>query len=78
MRAAPDMSAFARPSTQLPLVYELGGGGPERPRVVCCFLGCDERPSNPLLTTLPAVIHLSASGPQTTTGWPGTLLTLET
>ena len=28
MRAAPDMSAFARPSTPLPIVYELGGGGP--------------------------------------------------
>ena len=37
-------------STPLPLVYELGGGGPERARIVCCFLGCDERPYNPLLT----------------------------
>ena len=63
MRAAPDMSVFARPSTPLPLVYELGGGGPERARVVCGFLGCDERPYNPLLTALPAVIHLSAAGP---------------
>ena len=32
MRAAPDMSVFARPSTPLPIVYELGGGGPERAR----------------------------------------------
>lgn len=46
MRAEPDMSMFARPSTQLPLVYELGGGGPECARVVCGFLGCDERPYN--------------------------------
>ena len=53
MRAAPDMSLFARPSTPLPIVYELGGGGPERARVVCGFLGCDERPYNPLLTALP-------------------------
>ena len=62
MRAEPDMSVFARPSTPLPLVYELGGGGPERARVVCGFLGCDERPYNPLLTALPTVIHLSAAG----------------
>jgi AraC-like DNA-binding protein len=76
MRAAPDMSAFARPSTPLPMFYELGGGGPERARVVCCFLGCDERPYNPLLAALPAVIHLSADGPQTTTGWLATMLTI--
>lgn len=54
----------------------LGGGGPERARVVCCFLGCDARPYNPLLTALPAAIHLSAAGPQATTGWLGTLLNI--
>jgi AraC-like DNA-binding protein len=52
MRATPDMSMFARPTTRLPIVYELGGGGPDRVRLVCCFLGCDERPFNPLLTSL--------------------------
>ena len=76
MRAAPDMSAFARPSTPLPIVYELGGGGPERARIVCGFLGCDERPYNPLLTALPPVIHLSAAGHDATTGWLGTLLNI--
>jgi len=76
MRAAPDMSAFARPSTPLPIVYELGGGGPERARVVCGFLGCDERPYNPLLTALPTVIHLAAAGPHATIGWLGTLLNI--
>ncbi len=74
MRAAPDMAAFARPTTPLPIVYELGGGGPDRARVICCFLGCDDRPFNPLLAALPAVIHLSAAGPPATTGWLGTLL----
>jgi AraC-like DNA-binding protein len=74
MRAAPDMSAFARPTTPLPIMYELGGGGPERARVVCGFLGCDERPYNPLLEALPRVIHLSSAGPQGTTGWLDTLL----
>ena len=76
MRAAPDMEAFARASTPLPMFYELGGGGPERTRIVCCFLGCDERPFNPLLTALPRVIHLSAAGPHATTGWLGTLLSI--
>lgn len=76
MRAAPDMSAFARRSTPLPIMYELGGGGADRARVVCGFLGCDERPYNPLLAALPTVIHLPASGVQTTTGWLATLLTM--
>jgi AraC-like DNA-binding protein len=74
MRAAPDMSAYARPSTSLPIFYELGGGGPERARVVCCFLGCEERPYNPLLTALPKVIHLSAESPHAAAGWLATLL----
>jgi AraC-like DNA-binding protein len=76
MRAEPDMSKFARPSTPLPLVYELGGGGPDRARLVCGFLGCDERPYNPLLTALPPMIHLSAASSQASTGWLGTLLNI--
>ena len=76
MRATPDMSMFARPTTALPIVYELGGGGAERARIVCCFLGCDERPFNPLLTALPPVIHLSAMAQQATAGWLATLLTM--
>lgn len=76
MRTSPDMEPFARASTPLPMFYELGGGGPERARIVCCFLGCDERPFNPLLTALPAVLHLSAAGPNAATGWLGTLLSM--
>jgi AraC-like DNA-binding protein len=74
MRSTPDMAAFARPLTPLPVVCELGGGGAERARVVCCFLGCDERPFNPLLTALPAVLHLSPIGAPATPGWLTTLL----
>jgi len=74
MRAEPDMSAFARTSTPLPYAYELGGGGAERARVVCAFMGCDERPYNPLLIALPPMIHLSAAGPHESSGWLGTLL----
>jgi len=76
MRATPDMATFARPATPLPMFFELGGGGPEHARIVCCFLGCDERPYNPLLSALPAVIHLAAAEPSTTTGWLATLMGL--
>ncbi len=74
LRATPDLSQFARKSTPLPYVCELGGGGPERARIVCCFLGCDERPFNPLLTALPSVIHLSSQRANARSGWLGTLL----
>jgi AraC-like DNA-binding protein len=76
MRATPDMSMFVRPSTPLPLVYERGGGGRERTRIVCCFLGCDERPFNPLLTALPRTIHLSRTGNEAASGWLATLLNI--
>jgi AraC-like DNA-binding protein len=76
LRAAPDMSVFARPTTQLPLVYERGGGGPNRARIVCCFLGCDERPFNPLLAALPRTIHLSGAGNEAASGWLATLLNI--
>ena len=69
LRSRPDMSNFVSRSASrpLPIVYEFGGGGAERARIVCCFLGCDDRPFNPLLTALPATIHLrAAEGPG---GW---------
>lgn len=76
MRATPDMSMFVRPTTPLPLVYELGGSGPDRARIVCCFLGCDERPFNPLLASLPRVIHLSAAAQEAATSWLATLFSI--
>jgi AraC-like DNA-binding protein len=76
MRASPDLSMFQRGSRPLPLVYEVGGGGEDRVRVVCCFLGCDERPYNPLLAALPRVIHLSARGPQGAVGSLNALMNL--
>lgn len=76
LRAAPDMTLFVRPRTSLPLVYERGGGGPDRARIVCCFLGCDERPFNPLLSALPRTIHLSGAGNEATSGWLATLLNI--
>ncbi|MEX2128169.1 MAG: AraC family transcriptional regulator [Xanthobacteraceae bacterium] len=43
---------------ELPFVVTEGGGGPERARLVCGFLGCDARPFNPLLATLPRFMHV--------------------
>ncbi|HRB13199.1 MAG TPA: AraC family transcriptional regulator [Vicinamibacteria bacterium] len=76
MRARPDMAKHARPAMPLPMFFELGGGGPERARVICCFLGCDERPYNPLLRALPRVIHVKAAESQGAAGWLGQLLSL--
>lgn len=62
MRAVADMSAFEQNKERpLPWVFEAGGGGSDRARVVCGFLGCDDRPFNPLLEALPKVIHLAAA-----------------
>jgi AraC-like DNA-binding protein len=74
MRSTPDMSVFAKPATALPIMFELGGGGAERARLVCGFLGCDEHPYNPLLAALPRVIHLPAA--DASKGWLGTLLNM--
>jgi AraC-like DNA-binding protein len=41
-----------------PLLVTEGGGGPERAHVVCGFLGCDVRPFNPVLESLPRVVYL--------------------
>lgn len=48
-----------------PVVTE-GGGGPERADLVCGFLGCDVRPFNPVLQTLPRMVHLRR-GPASST-----------
>ncbi|MEZ5355492.1 MAG: AraC family transcriptional regulator [Bryobacteraceae bacterium] len=69
-----DMSIYTPPFTDLPLVYDRAAGEGEQSRILCCFLGCDETPFNPLLTSLPRVMHLPGSGDQARSGWLGTLL----
>lgn len=51
---------------KLPFVIREGGGGSERARFVCGYLGCDMRPFNPVLGTLPRLLHVrrSAGAPQ--------------
>jgi AraC-like DNA-binding protein len=43
---------------RLPFVVEEGGGGPNGARFVCGYLGCDVRPFNPVLATLPPLLHV--------------------
>jgi hypothetical protein len=48
-------------SGALPFVVKDGGGGDDRLILVCGFLGCDARPFNPLMATLPRMVHLKGS-----------------
>ncbi|HET6413419.1 MAG TPA: AraC family transcriptional regulator [Anaeromyxobacter sp.] len=69
MRAPPDdLSLFERdPGTRLPFSLKLGKG-PVEAHILCGFLGCDARPFNPLLKTLPRVLSASdRDGPEG--GW---------
>jgi len=74
LRGKLDRSLFDLPSTSLPHPVEIGGGGSERARLMCGFLGFDERPFNPLLWSLPRVIHLRADEIQSGGAWLLTLL----
>lgn len=56
-RAQPDMTMYYNPiDDHLPFTILHGGGGPERTRFICGYLGCDTRPFNPLLAALPAML----------------------
>lgn len=46
---------------KLPFVTVEGGGGTGGAKYICGFLGCDMRPFNPLLATLPRLLRISRS-----------------
>jgi AraC-like DNA-binding protein len=59
MRGIPDHeSPMSARASRLPIAIKKDGGGAERAELICGFLGCDARPFNPLLATLPRVIHV--------------------
>lgn len=67
-RGKPNMAMYYRPIDQhLPFKLIHGGGGEERTRFVCGYLGCDARPFNPLLAALPPMV--SARKPTDGSGW---------
>ena len=55
-----DAVAFFRSMAagELPPVVKEGGEGPQHASFICGFLGCDARPFNPILWSLPRAIHL--------------------
>ncbi len=59
MRSQPDFGVY-QPAVgrQLPIALDIRGGGSERVRLICGFLGQDSGPFNPLLATLPRVLHV--------------------
>jgi AraC-like DNA-binding protein len=57
MRGKPDPDGYDFGGQELPVILALDGGG-EPAEVICGFLGCDVRPFNPLLATLPRTIHV--------------------
>ena len=59
MRGEASVEAFRQVNEgRLPISMSIQGGGREQAGLVCGFLGCDARPFNPLLATLPRVIHM--------------------
>ena len=59
MRGRLSLDGYRRPvGSQLPFLLR-EGGGEERTQLVCGFVGCDARPFNPLLATLPRVLRVS-------------------
>ena len=67
LRGGPDagevvgfLRAMAR--GELPFTVTEDGGGQERMRLVCGFLGCDLRPFNPLLASLPRLLLVRRDG----------------
>ncbi|HEX6246185.1 MAG TPA: AraC family transcriptional regulator, partial [Polyangiales bacterium] len=45
-------------SAALPIAVSLSPPGADSAQIICGFLGCDAQPFNPLLATLPRVIHI--------------------
>jgi AraC-like DNA-binding protein len=67
LSSAPGMRGDPGPAVvpagaQLPVLFDLEGGGSERAHVVCGFLGCDSRPFNPLIEALPPILHIRSGG----------------
>lgn len=58
MRGHPSVDTYRLSGAQLPIAISANGGGRERAQLICGFLACDARPFNPLLATLPRVIHV--------------------
>lgn len=63
MRGRPDPALYVRPPDRtLPFTLRMSRESTaDRTRFVCGFLGCDTRPFNPLLDSLPRIVHSPVS-----------------
>jgi AraC-like DNA-binding protein len=63
MRGQPDLHLYYRPVTEaLPFVIDINGdSSAEECRIVCGYFACDTRPFNPLLESLPRMVHAPVS-----------------
>ena len=70
MRGEADLSMFRAPQSagQLPVIFNIDGGGEQKSHLVCGFLGCDSRPFNPLLQSLPRILHARGAA-DAKSGW---------
>jgi AraC-like DNA-binding protein len=58
MRGPRELDQYRRPeSGRLPIAISMNTRGSGDAQLVCGFIGCDARPFNPLLKSLPRVIH---------------------
>jgi AraC-like DNA-binding protein len=57
MRGEVDPGAYDFSGRRVPVAVNVRGGG-EPAELICGFFGCDARPFNPLLATLPRTIHI--------------------
>jgi AraC-like DNA-binding protein len=65
MSSNPKLHSEPATPGRFPETVIIGDGGEVAARFVCGFLGCDRRPFNPLLSTLPRQLHL----PGLSSGW---------
>jgi AraC-like DNA-binding protein len=65
MSSDPKLRSVPATPGRFPETVTLGEGGAVTATFVCGFLGCDRRPFNPLLSTLPRQLHL----PGLSSGW---------
>ncbi|HEX5087892.1 MAG TPA: AraC family transcriptional regulator [Nocardioides sp.] len=63
MRGQPDLPRYYRPVDEtLPFVIDINGDSEaDGCRIVCGYLACDKRPFNPLLESLPRMVHAPVS-----------------
>lgn len=61
LRAVPDLGVFetAADRDALPFYLDHRGGGNDTARILCGFLGCDVLPFNPLIASLPRLVHVA-------------------